>query len=277
MPTGQRTAPHASRPACPRQPARYRDLFRRRREGIAGYVLTLLLLSSPVAAERPLRPGIGSSDERVAVDSAAWPWQAIGRLNRSGGGFCTATLIAPAAVLTAAHCLWDPRREARVNPQELHFLAGYRRGEYTAHGIGARIETPAATAPPASPFDAAALPEIVHDWAIVYLREALPVRPIPLAGRSADAVRTVTRAGYGQDRPHMLAMHQGCRILDRLPTAPLLLTDCDATRGDSGSPLLQGEGDQLRIVGLTAAVADDGRHTASIVIDASALPKSASR
>jgi V8-like Glu-specific endopeptidase len=271
--TGRTAAARTSCPPSDRLPACARDRFRHRRERIAGSVLALLLLASPVAAERPLRPGIGSTDERVAVDSASWPWRAIGRLNRSGGGFCTATLIAPAAVLTAAHCLWDPRRGARALPQELHFLAGYRRGEFAAHGIGARIETPAEAAPPASPFGVAALPEIAHDWAIVHLREALPVRPIPLASRSADGAQPITRVGYGQDRPHLLAMHKGCRILDRLPTAPLLLTDCDATRGDSGSPVLQGDGDQLRIVGITAAVADDGHHTASIVIDAAAMVK----
>ena len=42
-------------------------------------------------------------------------------------------------------------------------------------------------------------------------------------------------------------------------------------RGDSGSPLLMGEGDRLQRVGVTTAVADDGRHGASIVIDASVL------
>ncbi|QNT68923.1 trypsin-like serine protease [Defluviicoccus vanus] len=68
-----------------------------------------------------MRPGIIGHDDRVIVDSAAWPWQAIGRLNR-GGSFCTATLIAPAAVLTARHCVWDPRTGQMVAPTELHFL-----------------------------------------------------------------------------------------------------------------------------------------------------------
>ncbi len=218
--------------------------------------------------EPPLRPGIIGEDDRVAVDSAVWPWQAIGRLNRQGGGFCTATLIAPDAVLTAAHCLWDLRTGRIVAPGELHFLAGYRRGDYLAHGIGARIETPATGAPPPVPFRADQLPALAHDWAIVRLRAPLPVRPIAMGTLVADgAAAPLMRVGYGQDRPHLLSMHSGCRVLDRLAGTPLLFTDCDATRGDSGSPLLQGRGAEVRLVGVTTAVADDGVHGGSFVID----------
>lgn len=217
-----------------------------------------------------MRPGIIGHDDRVIVDSSAWPWQAIGRLNR-GGSFCTATLIAPAAVLTARHCVWDPRTGQMVAPTELHFLAGYRRGEYVAHGIGARIETPAADAPPNSRFEVKDLPALARDWAVIHLQAPLPVRPIPLGSLAPGVWASVMRAGYSQDRPHLLSIHRDCAVVDRVPEQPLLLTNCDATRGDSGSPLLQGEGDQIALVGITAAVADDGRHGASIVIDVAAF------
>ena len=41
-------------------------------------------------------------------------YRGVGRLNIAGTRFCTATLIAPAVVLTAAHCLFHPRTGARV-------------------------------------------------------------------------------------------------------------------------------------------------------------------
>lgn len=240
-------------------------------------MLTLAAAATPVVAEPPLRPGIGATDRRLAIDSADWPWQAIGRLNRAGGGFCTATLIAPAAVLTAAHCLWDARREGPVNAHELHFLAGYRRGDYLAHGIGARIETPADQPPPASPFGIAELPAMGRDWAIVHLQAPLAVRPIPVGHLEMGVGIDISRAGYSQDRPHLLAIRWHCHVLDHLADAPLLLTDCDATRGDSGSPLLQGDGDRLQLVGMTVAVADNGRSAATIAIDAAALPAAVGR
>src|SRR6056297_3071130 len=59
-------------------------------------------------------------------------WQAIGRVN--AGGFksrrmCSGTLVAPARVLTAAHCLLR-RDGAPVALDRLRFVAGLDRGDY---------------------------------------------------------------------------------------------------------------------------------------------------
>ena len=60
------------------------------------------------------------------------PIAAVGRLNIAGTRFCTATLIEPAVVVTAAHCLFHPRTQARVPMREIRFVAGLRRGEVAA-------------------------------------------------------------------------------------------------------------------------------------------------
>ncbi|WP_367153196.1 serine protease, partial [Leisingera sp. F5] len=51
-------------------------------------------------------------------------WEAVGRLNIGGRAMCTASLIAPDMVLTAAHCMYDIRNGRAVNPRSLKFEAG---------------------------------------------------------------------------------------------------------------------------------------------------------
>ena len=83
----------------------------------------LLVAAATVAAVAQEAP-----ERRILSGEEGAAYAGVGRLNIAGRRFCTATLVEPSVVATAAHCLYHPRTGARVPVSELRFVAGFRRG-----------------------------------------------------------------------------------------------------------------------------------------------------
>ncbi|WP_244560830.1 trypsin-like serine peptidase [Azospirillum oryzae] len=216
----------------------------------AGVALAVLAGAPAVHAERPLLPGVGPGDRRAPVDATAEPWRSIVRVQTNLAGRCTGALVGRRTVVTAGHCLFNPRTRRFLQASSLHVLFGYDRGEFTRHVTVARVATDPAYDP------ASATPMVAADWAVLTLSEPAP-ESVPSLALGAGQLPPGTPAmlgGYSQDRAQILMADRDCHLLGT--SAGLLVHDCDATRGTSGGPLLvrtaNGEGWSVAGVGVAA-------------------------
>ncbi|TAK99047.1 MAG: trypsin-like serine protease [Rhodospirillaceae bacterium] len=180
--------------------------------------------------------GIGPVDLRTTVDQNVMPWRAVGRLVISGAS-CTGALVAPALLLTAAHCVFSPQTRQLVPPSSLHFMLAYSEGRYQAEAFGTHITVPDDYDP------VLGIGTMGNDWALVRLDHAIGQSDgfIPLSAHAPTAGVEVALGGYAKDHIEFLTVDLHCHVLGLIldqKGMPLIHHDCMATHGVSGAPLL---------------------------------------
>ncbi|MGI9483317.1 MAG: trypsin-like serine peptidase [Hyphomicrobiales bacterium] len=205
---------------------------------------------SLVSAQAP-PSGIIEKDNREIIDSWDHPWSAIGKIftpKFSAVDACTATLVAPRLVVTAAHCLFDSVSKKPIQPSAIHFVAGFRREKHLGHSLAECVSFNA-------DYDFGkklSLESVETDYAFVVLKKEFSVKPVPIFKKDQlTKTDRLIHAGYGRDRKFVLSAHKGCHVRYRQRNA--YLSDCDTMKGASGGPILIRNSDDYYIAGVMAA------------------------
>jgi protease YdgD len=200
------------------------------------------------------------------------PWRAVGRVNIAttyGTSMCTGTLIGEDLVLTAAHCVINPRTGAAYRPGAVHFVAGWRRGQKVGHSKAAVITVH----PDYVMAEKLSTGQIGADLALIRLSDPIPRAKAPFFGMAPapGAGTALTLISYRRDRPHALTRQKGCEIVGVRDAVMAL--GCNVTFGASGSPVFAPSGDEMRLVAVISAMGSDpARPVAYAVLVDAAIP-----
>ena len=199
--------------------------------------LALCILTSTAAAQQPALPPL--------ADEVAAQFPAIGRLGKAGFRIrqsCTATLIAPSLILTAAHCAAETGRSGSV------FVAGLSRGNYiAARQSDMEIRHPS--------YSITGTNSPRNDIAVIVLDSPIvDITPIPLGFVEDDKLygTDVALIGYHRQTPHLLSGDFNCPVT--YFDLGLMHVDCPVINGNSGGPVLgRNENGSWQVVGVVSS------------------------
>jgi hypothetical protein len=158
---------------------------------------------------------------------------------------CSATLVAPRALLTARHCVQRAGAEAPREPAELHL--GF--GDDAFGGEPEPLVVEQVLLPAGARYQQ---PEdlLGSDLAVLVLREPSRRAPVVRAPRRDGQLRAATLIGFGEDRYGRLGRRHATRVTITGRGARTLTFAGAGCRGDSGGALVDDSGALVALVSL---------------------------
>ncbi|MGH6894063.1 MAG: trypsin-like serine peptidase [Dongiaceae bacterium] len=209
-----------------------------------GLLAGLAVIAAGLAGcETPARP--------PAEPGGPIPWTAaIGRLDAEvESTSCTATLVEPDIIVTAAHCIFPSGR--KLSPGDLTFTPNVGAQSLptvrVAEIVGLGVDKMDPEKPESTPTE--------MDWAILRLADPIAnVPPIPVEAVALAEIDRRVQAGdilsnfgygtYGVTISRRLHRSEGCKLIpewrELVQEADdrLVITTCPVIKGDSGGPIL---------------------------------------
>lgn len=184
-------------------------------------------------------------DDRVLVPVDEAPWRYMGVLRMDNGGACSATLVAPDVIATAAHCIHGDSGLSAAG--RFSSASSDHEARITAYLIDRRFDVRRFNS--TDEIDGL-------DWALLRLDQPLGnelgyagIQNLTGRGGQVALATDIMQAGFSWDTGSHLSGNLRCRMVQLNPDNTFA-HECDTTRGDSGSGFLVRNGNGFDLVGV---------------------------